>query len=184
MALLLLILSLALSDAQAIAKAKSLWGPRARIGQARNPTDTYWTKMVGIDTTGCAQAFHVMGQAPNTWDAAFAAVPDTAIAGPYSGTITLNAQAWDNVAVVEMQFRLDGNALPVIIYDPAPSWGVAQGWNSASVPDGVHHLCFTARDAAGNVARSNVFVFRTQQNAPSIAPKIEFSNGIAVPIAE
>ncbi len=68
-----------------------------------------------------------------------------------SGTITVSASATDNVAVVGVQFKLDG-----IYLGPELSTGpYAIRWNTASVPNGVHTLIAVARYAAGNTSTSS-----------------------------
>ena len=67
--------SAALSDAQALAKAKTIWGTKAMIGKVRGPLDTYWTMIVGFkDTT---DKFQTVGIGKNTYDDAFKNLPET-----------------------------------------------------------------------------------------------------------
>jgi hypothetical protein len=67
-----------------------------------------------------------------------------------SGTITVSANASDNVGVAGVQFKLDGTNLgaetTVVPYSTS--------WNSNLVSNGSHTLTAVARDAAGNTATS------------------------------
>src|SRR5262249_25439186 len=64
-----------------------------------------------------------------------------------SGTITVSANASDNVGVVGVQFKLDGANLGA--EDTASPYTVS--WNTTGVANGSHTLTAVARDAAGNV---------------------------------
>jgi Concanavalin A-like lectin/glucanases superfamily/Bacterial Ig domain len=68
-----------------------------------------------------------------------------------SGTISVSANATDNVGVVGVQFKLDGNSLSTEI-TAAP---FSTSWNTTTIANGVHTLTAVARDAAGNVATSS-----------------------------
>ncbi len=63
-----------------------------------------------------------------------------------SGSVMVRALATDNVGVVGVQFRLDGNNLGP--EDTTPPYEF--NWNTASVENGPHTLTAVARDAAGN----------------------------------
>jgi len=70
------------------------------------------------------------------------------VAGAIGGTVTLAANAWDNVGVVGVQFTLDGTNLGA--EDASPPFSTK--WDTTTVSDGVHQIGAIARDAAGNVA--------------------------------
>ena len=63
-----------------------------------------------------------------------------------SGTVTVSANASDNVGVAGVQFELDGAALGA----EQTSAPYSVSWNSTAVPNGNHSLTAVARDAAGN----------------------------------
>jgi phosphatidylserine/phosphatidylglycerophosphate/cardiolipin synthase-like enzyme len=63
-----------------------------------------------------------------------------------SGTRDVLASAWDNVAVVGVQFKIDGNNLGA--EDRSAPFKVS--WDSTNVSSGVHTLTAVARDNAGN----------------------------------
>lgn len=72
--------------------------------------------------------------------------------GTVSGTLTVTANAADNVGVVGVQFLLDGNNLGV--EDTSSPYSVS--WNTISSSNGSHSLTARARDAAGNSTTSTV----------------------------
>ena len=67
-----------------------------------------------------------------------------------SGTTTVTADGADNVGVVGVQFRLDGNALGA--EDLTAPYSVS--WSTTAATNGTHQLTATARDAAGNSTTS------------------------------
>jgi len=81
--------------------------------------------------------------------------PNVAIAFPTSGsavsrTITVTANASDDVGVAGVQFRLDGGSLGA--EDTAAPYAVT--WDTTTVAEGAHSLSAFARDAAGNTSTS------------------------------
>ena len=172
---LVLVLALqGMTDSRAMSVARSLWDQVAMIGHARNVFDTYWVKQVGVRSDGCKTDFTLLGSGPNTWDTAFAAVPMNIVKGPYSSTVTLRSAAWDDIAAVSLQFRLDGQPLGTEIANPAPGqlFNASIMWNTATVTNGIHSLCATARDASGNIGRGNAIVIEIDQSRASIATEI------------
>jgi hypothetical protein len=92
--------------------------------------------------------------------------PSVAITSPSSGatvsnTITLSANASDNVGVAGVQFKLDGANLGA--EDTAAPYSVS--WNSTGASNGSHTLTAVARDAAGNRTTSSP-VTVTVSNGP------------------
>ena len=67
-----------------------------------------------------------------------------------SGTVTLSADATDNVAVAGVQFMLDGFDLGA--EDTTAPYSLA--WDTTTASRGIHTLTAEARDAAGNVTTS------------------------------
>lgn len=65
-----------------------------------------------------------------------------------SGTVTVSASASDNVGVIGVQFKLDGNNLGV--EDTSSPYSVS--WATAGSTNGTHQLSATARDASGRTA--------------------------------
>jgi hypothetical protein len=79
-----------------------------------------------------------------------------------SGTVTITADASDNVGVSGVSFKVDG--VLVGADDTASPYSVS--WASGSVANGSHTLSAVARDAAGNSATSTT-VSVTVNNAPA-----------------
>jgi hypothetical protein len=102
----------------------------------------------GNTTTSTAVAVNVNNdtQAPT--------ISVTQPTNPVSGIINVTATASDNVAVVGVQFLLDGVNLGA--EDVASPYAVS--WNTATTTNGSHNLTATARDAAGNTTTSAVAV--------------------------
>jgi hypothetical protein len=93
--------------------------------------------------------------------------PTVAVTAPGSGntvtgSVTVSANATDNVGVVGVQFRVDGATLGAEL--TAPPYTVT--WNTTSTVDGSHVLTAVARDAAGNRATSPGVSVSVQNAAP------------------
>ena len=81
-----------------------------------------------------------------------------------SGTVTVSANASDNVGVTGVQFFLDGASLGLqLVTGP-----YSVSWDSTSTTNGAHTLTAQARDAAGNVGNA-VAVSVTVSNTTSTA---------------
>ncbi len=79
--------------------------------------------------------------------------PTVSVAAPtagqtLSGTVTLSANASDNVGVAGVQFKVDNNNVGT--EDTTAPYSMA--WSSSTVADGSHQISAVARDAAGNVS--------------------------------
>jgi hypothetical protein len=104
--------------------------------------------------------------------------PTIAITAPangvtVSGSVTVSANASDNVGVASVQFFLDGSNLgSLLIVGP---YSVA--WNTATASNGAHTLTAQAKDAAGNVGNA-VAVSVTVANSTSTATQ-DFQNRCA-----
>jgi Ca2+-binding RTX toxin-like protein len=91
-----------------------------------------------------------------------------------SGTITVSANATDNVAVASVQFLLDGAALgaPVTVPTTPPST-YSVTWNTATAANGTHTLAARATDTSGNVATSAAVTVTVNNAAPVVgAPTV------------
>ena len=96
--------------------------------------------------------------------------PTVAITAPaagatVAGTITIGANASDNVAVSGVQFRLDGVNLGT--EDTAAPYSAA--WNTTMATNGTHTITAVARDAAGNVATSSAVTVTVDNARPSVS---------------
>jgi hypothetical protein len=87
-----------------------------------------------------------------------------AIGAIISNTIPVSATATDNVAVVGVQFQVDGAYLGAEVVS-AP---YSNSWNTLTGTNGSHMVQAIARDAAGNRATNSASV--TVSNAPSFPP--------------
>ncbi len=88
-------------------------------------------------------------------------------AGPVTGTISVSANASDNIGVAGVQFQLDGVNLGT--EDIASPYTIS--WNTATTTNGNHTLTAIARDAAGNTTTSaGVIVSVTNDSqAPTVS---------------
>ncbi len=100
--------------------------------------------------------------------------PTVAVTAPANGatvagaSVSVTANAADNVGVVGVQFYLDGN--PLGAEDLTAPYAV--NWSTTTVPDGSHTLTARARDAAGNQSTSvavNVTVGNADLSPPTVA---------------
>jgi Bacterial Ig domain len=95
------------------------------------------------------------------------------------GTVTVSANATDNIAVASVQFNLDGAALGAAI-STAP---YSMNWNTASAANGSHTLTAVATDTSNNSATSSA-VTVTVSNTGTPGTVNNFANrstGVNVP---
>jgi len=93
-----------------------------------------------------------------------------------SGSVTLSADASDNVGVVGVQFRLDGANLGAEVASSPYSFS----WNSTGVANGPHTLSAVARDAAGNITTAvtvTVTVSNTTPAPPGLVAAYGYNEG-------
>src|SRR5262249_60592895 len=88
-----------------------------------------------------------------------AAAPVVSITSPatgstVTGSVTISANATDNVGVVGVQFQVDGVALGAEDLT-AP---YTAGWNPTTATNGSHTLTAVVRDAAGNSSQTSATV--------------------------
>jgi outer membrane protein assembly factor BamB len=83
-----------------------------------------------------------------------------------SGTTTVSATAADNVGVVGVQFKLDGNNLG----SEVTSSPYSTTWDTTSAAAGQHMLTAVARDAAGNTTTSTSVTVTVDNSAPPPPP--------------
>ncbi|EPX65154.1 Flagellar hook-length control protein FliK [Cystobacter fuscus DSM 2262] len=86
-----------------------------------------------------------------------------------SGTVTLSAQASDNVGITEVAFLIDG---AVVGTDSTPPFTFA--WNATAAANGIHTLAARASDAASNATTSSSITVTvtggvSDTTAPSVA---------------
>ena len=73
-----------------------------------------------------------------------------------SGSVTVTANATDNVGVTAVQFQLDGANLGAPVTGAGPTYSYS--WSTTANANGAHKLTAVASDAAGNTASSGVSV--------------------------
>ncbi|PYV42490.1 MAG: hypothetical protein DMG09_02415, partial [Acidobacteria bacterium] len=78
------------------------------------------------------------------------AITSAASGSTVAGTITISADASDNVGVIGVEFRIDGASG---VEDTTAPYAVS--WNTTAYSNGSHTLTAIARDAAGNTATSS-----------------------------
>jgi hypothetical protein len=181
---------LAMRRAQEYSISWEWWDWRISQGSASLTVDPYtfgsWTQPFGADVA-VNNTYSIKNTSVKT---AYVSSGSTACAGPadstpptasvtaptagstVSGTsVTLSANASDNVNVAGVQFKVDGNN--VGSEDVTSPYSVA--WNSTTVSNGTHAITAVARDAAGNSTTSST-VSVTVTNAPdTTAPTVSIS---------
>ena len=113
---------------------------------------TYFYRVTAEDAAGNVGAPSNEASATVTSDTTAPTVAVTAPAGgtTVSGTVTVQANASDNVAVMSVQFTLDGAALGAA--DTSAPYSTS--WATTTATGGPHTLRAVARDAAGNETTS------------------------------
>jgi hypothetical protein len=160
-------------------------------GLALGAEDTSAPFSIAVDTTGSSNGPHTLtavarDAAGNQTTSAAVTVtvsngppPDTtpptasltapANGATVSGTVTVSANASDNVGVAGVQFTLDGASLGS--EDTASPYSVS--WNTSGVANGTHTLAAVARDAAGNRTTSTAVTVTVANNAPPPVTRFE-----------
>ena len=126
------------------------WRAMRRATEATTPPRNFTVNNSGPDTT-----------APTV------SLTAPASGATVSGSVTVSANASDNVGVVGVQFRLDGNNLGA--EDTAAPYSTS--WNTTGASNGSHSLTAVARDAAGNLRTSTARTI-TVSNLETIPPTI------------
>jgi O-glycosyl hydrolase len=106
--------------------------------------------------------------------------PTVAITAPTDGatvsnTVTINANATDNVTVMGVQFKIDGNNFGA--EDTVAPYSVS--WTTTSAMNGPHTITAQARDAAGNTSTSSTVNVTVNTVAPSMALVQQATNNTA-----
>jgi hypothetical protein len=125
---------------------------------------TYYYRVKAEDAVGN------LGQASNEANATVTAdttAPTVSITAPaggatVSGSISVTANANDNVGVAGVQFKLDGNNLGT--EDAASPYSVT--WDTTTATNASHTLTAVARDAAGNTTTSATVTVTVNNTAP------------------
>lgn len=153
-------------------------------GKNLGSADTVTPYTIVWNTYGVSQGYHTLtavarDKAGNTTTSAPVTViigtvtadvtpPTVSISSPAAGTtvsatVTVSANAGDNVGVVGVQFKLDGVNLGA--EDTAAPYSIS--WDTTKSSNGSHVLTAVARDAAGNLSTS-AGVGVNVSNGPSV----------------
>jgi len=117
----------------------------------------------GNITTSAVVAVNVSNTASDTTPPSVSLTSPTSGA-TVSGTVSVSANASDNVAVAGVQFKLDG--ANVGAEDSSSPYSVS--WNTTTAANGVHTLTAVGRDAAGNTTTTTA-VTVTVSNTSGLA---------------
>ena len=121
---------------------------------------------------GCGGGGDGDGASPAPPDTTAPAVSVIAPAAAVNRTVTLRAQASDNVAVTEVRFLADG-----ALIGTATSTPFEVQWNTSALADGNHTVTAEARDAAGNSTTSAALTVEVRNLVTldlSLSPEQEF----------
>jgi subtilisin family serine protease len=107
------------------------------------------------------------------------AIANLAASSTVSGVVPVNVNASDNVGVVRVELKVNGNT--VAVDNAAP---FAFSWDSAGVANGMASVLAYAYDAAGNVAASPAVSVNVANNVAPVqkdtsAPKLRIANPTA-----
>ncbi len=101
-------------------------------------------------------------------------LPAVAITAPapsatVNGTVTVTANATDNIAMSNVQFQLDGASLGNPVAGAGPSYSIS--WDTTPLANGNHTLTAVATDTSGNFTISSGIVVSVQNstNPPAIS---------------
>ncbi|MGH7751741.1 MAG: Ig-like domain-containing protein, partial [Gemmatimonadales bacterium] len=134
------------------------WNTTTASGGSHNITATA-RDAAGNATTSSAVSVTVDNTQPS--------VTITAPAGGnVSGTVTVSANASDNIGVVGVQFRVDSANIGT--EDTTNPY--SRSWDSTTVGNGAHTLTAIARDAAGNTTTSSGIPVTVSNSAPAPSP--------------
>jgi chitodextrinase len=128
----------------------------------------YFVQVTAVDTSGNESACsNQVGGAPV--DPEDTIPPSVSLTAPannatVAGAVTVSATASDNVAVVGVQFRLDGASLGS--EDTTAPYSVS--WTTTTASNGAHILTAVARDAAGNTATSSGVSVTVDNSVPTV----------------
>ena len=126
---------------------------------------------------GLASATLLTGLTPGSVLAADTTKPSVSVTAPasgatVSGTVTMTANASDNVGVKQVKWYVDGKEVG---WDGAYPW--SDTWSAGSVAAGSHSIYARAADAANNWAQSATIWFKTGTSTISPTPTPAPSTG-------
>ena len=157
-------------QAKAVATTQDVaFGLTSATFNGLDPSQTYWFGVTAFDTSDNESGFsNVVSAQPPDLTAPIVSVTAPVSGATLSDTVTLTATASDNVGVVGVQFKINGNDIGV--EDTTAPWSIS--WDTSGVSNGTYIITAVARDAAGNTSASSlvtVSVDNTDVTAPSIS---------------
>ncbi len=123
---------------------------------------THSLSAIARDTAGFTNADSVTILVNNDLLAPTVAITSPTNNAVVSGTVTISAEAADNLAVAGVQLQLDGVNFGAEFTAPP----YALDWNSLTAPNGGHTWAAVARDAAGNRTTATAYVVVTNDLPP------------------
>jgi len=122
------------------------------------------TDTAGNSTTSSGVLVNVSNAVPDTTP------PTVSLTAPangatVTGSVTVSANATDNVAIANVQFYLDGSLQSTDTSSPY-SWS----WNTTTGSNGSHTLTAVATDSAGNSTTSSAVAVTVSNSAPDSTP--------------
>jgi glucose/arabinose dehydrogenase len=148
------------------------------------PATTYTYTVSAVDAAGNASAQSASAAATTQSPPPDTTPPTASMTAPgagstVSGTVTVSANASDNVGVVGVQFLLDGAILGV--EDTSAPYSIQ--WDTSTATNAAHTLAARARDAAGGVTTSSTVSVTVTNVAPPAggpAASYAFDDGAGV----
>ena len=161
-----------------------------QVGQAPSTTYTdavpagiYYYRVEANDAAGnfSAASNEASGTATADTTSPTVTIPTPTTGSTVSGTITVVANATDNVVVAGVQFFLDGMALGAEVTNSP----YVLSWSTATATNGPHTLAATARDAAGNTATSSPVRVTVNNTQPAgLVGGFSFNEGAGPTVAD
>jgi hypothetical protein len=110
--------------------------------------------------------------------------PTVTLSGPgngttVSGTVTVTANAGDNVGVTGVQFKVDGTNIGA--EDVAAPYAVS--WNTTTLPNGTHTITAVAKDAAGNTKTAQISVTVSNNGTPPTGGSVVWASPVKVTVS-
>lgn len=138
------------------------------------PAGSYYYLVIAKDAAGNLSGPSPQASAVVMADSIAPTVSLTAPVGgaTISGSVTISANAADNVAVGSVQFQLDGSNLG----SPVKSSPYSYQWNTAAASNGTHTLTAIATDTSGN-STTSAPVSVTVSNTAGLVASYSFDGG-------
>ncbi len=142
-----------------------------QIPSNRNVAPPGYYMLNVVDSNGVpsvARIVHLSGPDGGDTTAPQVEVTEPADGATLTGTATLAAEASDDVGVVGVTFKVDGNP----VGPPVTTAPFSATWNTTTVADGTYTVTAEARDAAGNVGTSEPVTVTVANGPPDTTPPV------------